>query len=322
MDKQFSFLDFSVVIPTYNGASHQLKDVIQALQNQEHIAHLAWEIIVVDNNSKDQTANLVHEFQEHWQNKFLLYYVMETKQGAAYARSRGVQEAHGEFIGFLDDDNIPLPDWIKTAYEFGKQHPKAGVWHGKCFGLYEQEPGPFFKPLAWYLAICDRGDQENIYHWVFPAGAGLIVRRCAWLASFRLVLPGRTPTSLLGCEDLPISIFLHRAGWEIWYNPKMRIQHYIPQSRLEPSYLLALMRDVGLARYPTRYLRFSVWLWPLVFLAFFAKDTIWLIRYFVLYCYHGQFTTTHYLFALHRGLWCGPYFFLWQKMRKGDHPIQ
>lgn len=318
----YSYKDFCIIIPTYNGASHQLREVLVALQNQQHIAHLAWEIIVADNNSKDQTIALVQELQASWNRPFPLRYIHEPKQGQAYARCHGVRVSSGEIMGFLDDDNVPDLDWVKEAYDFGKQHPKAGVWNGKCIAkYYEQEPEPGFEPIAPFLAICDHGDVPQQYHWALPAGAGLVVRRKAWLQSFReIVLPGRTPGAWLGNEDLQISMFLQRDDWEIWYNPKMRIHHYIPKARLEPQKLKLLLEGSGLSGYITRYLRFSAWLWPLVFILFFAKDTIWLLRHLIRHCHDLKTNSiAQYQLQLYWGFWRSPWFFLVRKIRSWSH---
>ncbi|MGF1676281.1 MAG: glycosyltransferase, partial [Rivularia sp. (in: cyanobacteria)] len=119
-------INFTVAIPTYNGAS-RLPEVLERLQNQLHTENISWEIIVVDNNSTDNTADIVKNYQQNWQYPFSLKYSFEPRQGAAYARERGVSEAKGEFIGFLDDDNYPLSNWVAKAYEFAQKYPQAGA---------------------------------------------------------------------------------------------------------------------------------------------------------------------------------------------------
>jgi len=97
-------LDFTVAIPTYNGES-RLPELLERLRNQICTPYLTWEIIVIDNNSTDNTPKVVQAYQENWQCAYPLKYCLETKQGAAYARKRAVEEAKGQLIGFLDDDN-------------------------------------------------------------------------------------------------------------------------------------------------------------------------------------------------------------------------
>ncbi|HAO12943.1 MAG TPA: glycosyl transferase, partial [Planktothrix sp. UBA8407] len=58
-------IDFTVVIPTYNGAS-RIPDVLEKLRSQTGTENIAWEIIVVDNNSSDQTADVVQNMIASW----------------------------------------------------------------------------------------------------------------------------------------------------------------------------------------------------------------------------------------------------------------
>ena len=97
-------VDFSVAIPTYNGAK-TLPLVLERLRSQINLDKITWEVIVVDNNSTDETAQVVQTFQENWTLQSQLRYCCETQQGLSYARQRAVKEANGRFIGFLDDDN-------------------------------------------------------------------------------------------------------------------------------------------------------------------------------------------------------------------------
>ncbi|NET39557.1 MAG: glycosyl transferase, partial [Cyanothece sp. SIO1E1] len=81
-----------------------------------------------------------------------------------------------------------------------------------------------------------------------PPGAGLVVRRQVWQESVpkRLSLIGRVNGSQLAGEDFEALLYMHRSGWEIWYNPAMHIRHQIPKKRLEKAYLIPLIRGSGL----------------------------------------------------------------------------
>lgn len=81
-------IDFTVAIPTYNGAC-RLPKVLEKLQMQVGVEHLNWEIIIVDNNSSDGTAKLVEEYQASWRHRAKLRYCVECKQGALESTSAG-----------------------------------------------------------------------------------------------------------------------------------------------------------------------------------------------------------------------------------------
>ncbi|MCL2934536.1 MAG: glycosyltransferase family 2 protein, partial [Trichodesmium sp. MAG_R03] len=119
--------DFTVAIPTYNGAE-RLPLVIEKLSSQINIKELSWEVIVIDNNSKDNTKTIVVENQKKWSQQITLRYFFEEQQGAGFARKKAVKVANSPLIGFLDDDNIPAQNWVAAAYEFAEKYPKAGAY--------------------------------------------------------------------------------------------------------------------------------------------------------------------------------------------------
>jgi glycosyltransferase involved in cell wall biosynthesis len=99
----------SVVVGTYNRA-HLLKGTLEALASQEVPGSLKWEIVVVDNNSRDTTAQVVTAFSRTTTTP--VRYAFEPRQGLSHARNRGIKEARGSIIAFTDDDVLPAPDWI------------------------------------------------------------------------------------------------------------------------------------------------------------------------------------------------------------------
>ena len=154
-------IDFTVAIPTYNGAS-RLPKLLEKLRSQINLEHLCWEIIVVDNNSTDDTAKVVQDYQSSWLESVPLKYFLEPEQGAAFARLRAVREASGELIGFLDDDNLPAPDWLSQAYLFAKEHPRGGAYSGQIHGDLKSS---HLKTLKGYKLFWQSGnmDQHHIY---------------------------------------------------------------------------------------------------------------------------------------------------------------
>lgn len=254
-------IDFSVVICTYNGVT-KLPELLESLRWQQHTEKIRWEIVIVNNNSDDGTAELIERYQQTWDDSAPLNSCFEPRQGLAFARRTGVREARGELIGFLDDDNRPARDWVAAAYNFGKEHPRAGAYGSKILGDYETEPPENFAPIACFLGVIDRSPDPFRYdllpRWLFPAGAGMVVRRRAWQECVpdSFLLTGVSGSSLAGKgEDIETLSYLRRQGWEIWHNPPMIISHHIPAYRLEKEYLLRLFRGVGFSRYPTRLLQ-------------------------------------------------------------------
>jgi glycosyltransferase involved in cell wall biosynthesis len=273
-------INFTVAICTYNGAN-RLPNVLDRLLTQTDTERIQWEILVVDNNSTDQTKRVVQQYQEQHQETGLkqrqLRYYFEAEQGLAIARQRAVKEARGELIGFLDDDNLPTPTWVASAYNFGQSHPHAGAYGSQIKGEFETPPPDGFKRISALLALTDRGPhvlQYDPQKKVLPPGAGLVVQRRAWLENVpeRCFLQGRFCEPYLPGEDLEALLYIQRGRWEIWYNPDMQITHQIPHWRLEKDYLVDLCRGIGLSRYHTRMLSVPAWQRPLVFPLYVLND--------------------------------------------------
>lgn len=286
-------IDFTVAIPTYNGGS-RLPELLERLRNQCNTEHFSWEIIVVDNNSNDNTATVVNNYQINWHHSYPLKYYFEPQQGAAYARQRAVEEAKSKFIGFLDDDNYPTATWVQTAYAFGQAHPKVGAYGSQVHGAFEVEPPENFEKIACFLAIIERGTEPHRYEShmkVLPPGAGLVVRKEAWCQTVpkRLVLNHKGKEAGLASEDLEAVLYIQLGGWEIWYNPEMHIYHQIPAWRLEKEYLIRLFRCVGLSRHHLRMLRTQPWKRPLASLGYVVNDLRKII--FHLLKYRGEIST-------------------------------
>ncbi|MBE9208505.1 glycosyltransferase family 2 protein [Nostoc sp. LEGE 06077] len=280
-------IDFTVAIPTYNG-ENRLPKVLERLQNQIGVENITWEIIIVDNNSTDNIVKLIDEHQQKWQKPCPLKYIFEPKQGAAFARNRAIIEAKGELVGFLDDDNLPASNWIIEAYQFAQTHKQTGAYASQIHGCFEVKPPEHLKPILFYLAITERGETPHKYYphrQGFPPTAGLVVRRNAWKDNVpqQLFLVGRIGSSMLGGEDAEALFYIQQAGWEIWYNPAMEVEHIIPAWRLEKVYLLSLMRGIGLARYYLRMLLLQTWQRPFAFFAYLLNDTRKLVLHFIRY---------------------------------------
>jgi glycosyltransferase involved in cell wall biosynthesis len=270
-------IDITICIPTYNGEK-RLPEVLDRLRSQINLEQISSEIIVVDNNSSDQTAKIVQEYQVNWPTSYALRYVLEETQGAAFARLRGVKEAKGEIIGFLDDDNIPELDWVAQAYAFGQEHPQAGAYGSRIYGDYEVTPPPNFSRIAPFLAITDRGSKVRCYEpkkRLLPPSAGLVVRKQVWLESVpaQPILTGRVPGNMITGEDLEVLRYIQSKGWEIWYNPAMTIHHKIPRQRLEKDYLISFFRGIGLGRHILRMLNYKPWQRPWAFFAYILNDS-------------------------------------------------
>ncbi|WP_088894118.1 hormogonium polysaccharide biosynthesis glycosyltransferase HpsE [Leptolyngbya ohadii] len=256
---------FTVAIPTYNGEK-TLPLVLEKLRSQITPETLSWEVIIIDNNSTDRTAETIASWQANF--PVPLHYHLETKQGSAYARQKAVQMAQGEWIGFLDDDNLPDSCWVSAAYHFGTEHSKAGVIGGQIHGKYEIDPPLNFDRAKGFLVIrkyAQAAKQFEPEKLRLPPGAGLVVRRQAWIES----MPNRFVRAHRGGHDYEISLRIYKQGWQIWYNPEMEIEHLIPAWRMEKAYLNKIARIYGLCTCEIRLILARSWQKPILLIRSF-----------------------------------------------------
>jgi glycosyltransferase involved in cell wall biosynthesis len=267
-------VDFTVAICTYNGA-RRIPLVLDHLQQQVGTQSFSWEVLVIDNNSRDETATVVENYRRKWRADVELKYIFEAKQGVAYARQRAMQEARSaELVGFLDDDNLPAENWVAEAYAFGDRHPNVGAYGGIIHAKLDVSPPTYFNQIKLFFAIYNRGPQPFRYDRAakprrIPAAPGSVVRKQAWQDCIpaTLLLQGRDETkkTMLGsCEDLECMYYIQNSHWEVWHNPKMEIWHYLPSHRLEEAYLLKIARTSGMSNHPLRIARLQDWQRPMM----------------------------------------------------------
>lgn len=111
----------SVLIPTYNRGQYLRESIASALSQSVS----PFEIVVVDDGSDDNTPNIVAAFHDP-----RLRYVRKEHSGAPATRNRAVQEAKGEFLLWIDSDDILLPNTLEIYYETLKKFPDADVIYG------------------------------------------------------------------------------------------------------------------------------------------------------------------------------------------------
>lgn len=120
----------SVIIPTYNRAG-DLKEAMHSVLNQTFVD---FELIVVDDGSTDNTRDVAESFTDP-----RVRYIFQVNQGASSARNVGIQVSQGEFIAFLDSDDLFLPEKLSLQVARMEEDPDAGLVYGKYLSQAEIE---------------------------------------------------------------------------------------------------------------------------------------------------------------------------------------
>ncbi|MEL6642577.1 MAG: glycosyltransferase [Pseudomonadota bacterium] len=138
-------MDVSIILASYNGAT-TLPRTLAALAAVDRPAGEC-EIILVDNNSNDETPQLMEAFEE----EFGAIALSEPRQGKAFALNTGLDHAQGRLVVFTDDDTLPHPDWITAYIEAAGRYPNSSVFSGQI------RPEWPYQPPAWLAGLAQRG---------------------------------------------------------------------------------------------------------------------------------------------------------------------
>jgi glycosyltransferase involved in cell wall biosynthesis len=244
----------SVVIPTFNGAA-RFPRVLAALADQT-APDGSFEVLVVDNASTDSTAEVAQRdpsTQRLRDRGFEVRVVTEPRPGTTFARICGVRNARSALVCFLDDDNIPEPEYIASGLStFEDQSLALAV--SRISARWEVAPPPSILKRQHLFAINDYlGDSPQ--DWgaeatlVPTVTAGLWVRRDAFLTAIPcdrvdLLLPGRVGRQLVAGEDIEIGILFGKAAYRRGYAPTLRMAHEIPRGRFETPYVIRLIEAI------------------------------------------------------------------------------
>jgi glucosyl-dolichyl phosphate glucuronosyltransferase len=238
----------SVVVCTYNRAS-SLGKTLDSLRQMIVPSELNWELIIVDNNSTDNTHALVTEFTRT--SGLKVRYVFEPKQGLCNARNTGVVNASGEIIAFTDDDVQVAPEWLRElAHTFrvvdckgvgGKSIP---AWNGLAKPAWLVTTGPYCLSRGPLLDF-DLGDEAKEIE-VAPWGLNMAFRKTAFerFGLFRTDLDPSGSGGLLG-GDTEFGKRLLHLGEKIAYSPKAVVFHPVQRQRITKSYFLRYHFRVG-----------------------------------------------------------------------------
>jgi glycosyltransferase involved in cell wall biosynthesis len=227
----------SVVICTYNRGG-SLRSTLESLSKISLPADFSWELVLVDNNSSDDTRSVVENSCSEF--KLPVRYVLETSQGLSHARNRGICEASGELIVFTDDDVLIAKDWlveIKSTFdEFGCLALGGKIvadWPTSRPSWFEDQ-GPF--ALGQAIISCDLGN-EVCRTKKIPIGANMAFRKQAFekYGLFRTDL-GRGSNDLMGGEEWEFFRRLQENAEVVCYTPRAVVHHPVPRQRISKSY--------------------------------------------------------------------------------------
>ena len=236
----------SFIICTYNREKYIYECLSRLAKNTEQEG---WEIVLVNNNSTDSTAAECKRFESDYPKVNYCYFV-ETQQGLSFARNRGIAEAHGEWIVFLDDDAMVETDYIANLKVHLANYREAAAFGGQIAPSFEDgEPDWYSEWSMGFVSAIDRGDKVHMFpENKFPIGANMGIKReiLDKVGMFNTEL-GRTGNNLLAGEEKDLFNRIHKAGGTILYFPNIGVKHCIPGRRTTREFVERLAYGVGVS---------------------------------------------------------------------------
>jgi glycosyltransferase involved in cell wall biosynthesis len=239
-------MNISVILCTYNRCQ-SLAKALDSLAASILPEDTEWEILVVDNKSKDQTWEVVEGFCQRYPGRFR--YLFELRQGKSFALNSALREARGDILVFVDDDVKVEPTWLHELT--ASLH--NGEWAGSG-GRILPEPG--FSPPRWLaldgprnlgMVLCAQFDLGNVPGELkdAPFGTNMAFRREMFdkYGGFRGDL-GPRPSETRN-EDTEFGRRLMAGGERLRYVPSAVVYHEVHESRVRKQFFLTWWFDHG-----------------------------------------------------------------------------
>ena len=247
--------DATVLIATYNRAP-LLDRTLASIRRLRVAPGRTWDVIVVDNNSRDDTRVVVERHARDF--PVPLTCLFESRQGRSSALNAGIAASRGTVIAMTDDDVLADPGWLDAACDalLRPADPAVAYAGGPVAPLWESAPPAWLDltrgDLWGTIAIQDHGGEPFVYEErrKVPLGANLAVRRSLFdaVGTFRADLGRTTGKRVLGQEVPELLARARAAGRRGLYLPAMRVQHHIPSARLTPQYFRRWWFGKGVSR--------------------------------------------------------------------------
>ena len=243
-------MDVSVIICTYNRCD-SLRQTLESLCQVDIPPGVRWELLLIDNNSTDATAQVCESFS----GRLPLRYVFEGQQGVSYARNRGIAEAAAPLLFFSDDDVTMDKGWFVNLWNATEHHPEIGIFGGRIIGVWENGAPPWLKRTARSMlrlvsTHLDLGEEEQIVTRIDkgPWGPNMALRKSLLAERFRFSTNfGRTGQRKMHVRggETELILRLFKLGHKGLYVGRATVYHRNPRANATERYVFSYFRGAG-----------------------------------------------------------------------------
>ncbi|MDU1904275.1 MAG: glycosyltransferase family 2 protein [Dysgonomonas sp.] len=237
---------FSFITCTYNRDKY-LGKTLQSVCEQSFPAN-DYEIIVIDNNSTDNTAQICEKFRTDYPDKQFRYF-KETDQGLSFALNRGIKEAKGEYIIYADDDETVNSNHLELLNSHLNALPEAALAASPVVPIYEKGEPKWMSRFTQRLigGYFNQGNEvKKLSPSHYPGTGHTIIKRELYekFGYYNTDL-GRKGSSLIGAEDKDMFNRLKNNNIACYYFPDIPIFHHIPEYKTTDDFFNRLTYSIG-----------------------------------------------------------------------------
>ncbi|MCC6795117.1 MAG: glycosyltransferase family 2 protein [Candidatus Hydrogenedentes bacterium] len=220
----------TVVVCTYNRRDY-LKLALESLQTQETEGSFAYEIVVVDDGSTDDTPSVVAEFISR--SAVAVRYVRENGHGIAAARNTGLASAKGDWIAFFDDDQLADDRWLIELWRSRESTGALCVCGSRALHLTEDELNSMSQFVRLTLGEIPAKEAGHCTRRDMICTGNVLLHR-----SVPEQVGGFDPALVRGGEDTEFFMRVRKANIACYYTPRALVAHMVPSYRMQESYLV------------------------------------------------------------------------------------
>lgn len=215
-------LKISVIVPTYN-RQHILPMCLNSLVEQNY-PKKDYEIIIVDNNSKDNTKEIVQKYIINYSD-ISIKYILEKRQGLVYARHAGAKHSKFDILSFTDDDGILCKNWLKEISNVFQINPEIVAVAGKIVIKWDKKPPDWVKPYEGLLGKLDYGDEIQYKKGLYINGGNYSIKK-EILFKVGGFNPDQVGGWLIGDGETGLNQKLWDSNYLIGWAPKAIMEHF------------------------------------------------------------------------------------------------
>jgi len=246
-------MNISIIICTYN-REHNLPECFDHLLQCQQVEAIEWEIIVVDNNSTDNTRAVVERYAAD--TSLNISYAFEAKQGLSNARNHGISLATGTWIAFIDDDIRVCDKWLKTLFDTFIKNDCDAVGGRIHIESPQSLPRWISPDMYGFLGHQDFGPEPHKMDGIdeSPFGGNMAVHRRVFekIGVFDTTMgrsgEGNTKEELFKGEETDFFERLADSGGSFFYHPDLLVLHKILPYQLKMRFFLTLHNNSGIMK--------------------------------------------------------------------------